>query len=51
MVNVLELPSHGRRDGGLNVDEHRKRLLELGKRAAGPEAPEEFMRRSNEKLL
>lgn len=51
MVNVLELSLHGRHDGGLRVDEHRKRLLELGKRAADQLAPEEFVRRITEKLL
>jgi hypothetical protein len=50
MVNARELPSHGRPDGEQNIDEHRKRLLELGKRAADERVPEEFMRRNSETL-
>ncbi len=51
MVNALELHSHGPRDGGLKVDEHRKRLMEPAKRAVNQPPPEELTRGSNEKLL
>jgi len=44
-------PSHGRREGGLKVDEHRERLRELGKPASNHQAPEEIMKLSAEKFF
>ncbi len=51
MVNALELPSHGRREGGLNVDEPRKRWMELYKQASKVRAPATQLKIRVEKLL
>ena len=51
MVNALELPSHGRREGRLSVDEHRKRWNELYKQASKVHAPATQLKIRDEKLL